>query len=346
MSRLPDDVIKHIFAYLETSDAFVVAQTNKYVSNLILRECPWLWRICRIPVTEGVWWQAGAHTRAKRKLTHVHVPRTLATKGNYLHNFTLGHQNDSCNIELQNQHFVDIANACPLLQKLKLYVTDSSPDLRMSALNYLLLRCADLTSVALPINAAAVIMDQEPVAYNSITKVRLHGALLWVPTLAPQSWLMASIVAVQFVDVEDLNHMHLLECCVNLKHLIIHNCTSAESHPLHVGADSDATGRWMYELAKQLQTLAVVQSPTVMCICFLLSSLTIHDKLNNAPWSDLHTLWLDRDVTTHAYDLVPFFSCIHCSSYIVYKRSCATELQRCAECRQRCFQKLETVYLC
>lgn len=350
---LPDDVWKHGFEYLETTDAFVAAQVCQHWSTL-LKEIPCLWRICRVAVENNLVWptrepppRAGVLTRGQKRFREstVSVPAVLRSVGRFLFRLTIGSYDGWCDLTLQNQHLQAVARACPLLQKLKLYVTATSPDLCMSALNDVVARCANLHMLALPVNGGAVIMDEEPVRYNSIRRVKLHGELTWTPTQAPQTWMMRSIVALQLIHVSNLDHMHLIQHCTNLRHLVLDSCESTQPHPLHIGPDMDAF-EWMFDVAKRLHTFGLVRSSTVMCVCYLLSTLTMAvGGAADTPWNKLNTLWLDANPSDHNMNLTVMFSCVDCTAYSVYKSSVATELNRCASCRTRAISNLETVYL-
>jgi len=349
---LPDDVWMHAFEFLETTDAYDAAQVSKHWSTL-LRQVPCLWRICRVAVEHNVAWPitrqppTGVLTRRQKRLrdSTVSIPPILRAVGRCLFRLSIGSVEGWCDLTLRNEHLRAVGDACPSLHKLKLYMTHSSPDLSMSALNYMVMRCPSLKVLGLPVNAGALIMDELPVRYNSIQCVKLHGTLSWKPVDKPQTWLLQNVVALQLVNVSNLNHMHLVQYCTNLRHLILDGCESTQDHPLHIQADMDAFD-WMYEVATRLHTFALVRSSTVMCVCYLLSSLTLASGGGEGgPWSQLHSLWLDADTGDHNMNLQIMFSCIDCTTYGVYKHHVATEVNRCAECRTRVLPRLETVYL-
>jgi hypothetical protein len=357
LPTLPDDVLVRMFEYCDTSsDAFTACQVSKHWNSLLRSRCPWLWRTMRVEATHNVCWDTTIVTRSKRKRYTVFLAPLFASKGTLLHKLTLGTPHHLCDILLTTDHLSSIAAACPNLHTLKLYVTDVMPDLPMSALNQLVTSCSRLTNLAMPVNGATTVTDELPVKYMGIHKLRLHGDLTVRSDCPTQVWLGASLTTLQLVDVCDLDQslpeLELLQNCTQLKHLIIHNCTSRVGHPMHLAEAINDVHSWVFQLACRLETLGVVRSSSFVCTASLLNSLTAFSTTTNTgadtpvPWSNLRNLWLDALIFPgDNYQTECLFSCLDCTRYFIYKRTTATEIIRCMECQQQKFVKLEAVYL-
>lgn len=355
---LPDDVLTRVFEWFDTStDAYTACQVSRHWLALLQRCCPWLWRTVRVQATHSVCWDSTIVTRAKRKRYTVFLAPLLASKGMWLHKFTLGTPEHLCDILLTTNHLRAIAAACPHLHKLKLFVTDVMPNFPMSALNHVVTSCPGLTTLALPINGATTVTDEPPVTHTGPHKLRLHGELTVRSNWPTQVWLGASLTTLQLINVCDLDdsmpNLELLQDCTQLKHLIIHNCTSRSSHPMHFAEAIHEVHTWVYRLACRLQTLGVVRSSSLVCTASLLNSLTSFaanrtDSGHNTPlpWGNLQNLWLDAFIFPgDNYQTERLFSCIDCTRYFIYKRTTATEVIRCVACQQQKFFMLEAVYL-
>lgn len=350
LNMLPEDVALLVTEFMSTSDAFVAAQSNK-AFHALLTKAPWLWRKCRIDANFFSW-SAGCsgRTRIKRQRLVVNIPDVLHLKGRHLQSLTLGCKSTAGD----NRNLLDpeclelIAASCPQLQKLKIFFEDTALQVSMATLNALAQACPQLSTLALPINTACV-FGNEPPRVPNITSLRLHGYLTYPTFGHTRFWLGEHIHTLKLCDVNNLGDLTFVTQCINLRHLLLYNCSGPQQWGEEEEEEDGTPQRhdhqdqaWLFGLSDQLFTLGVVKSD-VICLPFLLTTF-IMDR--GDMWSNLRSLWFDREGVLNFtnQELKQFFYCcdqIKC--YHMWRHGTVEQFVRCAACRQKKFPLLEEI---
>lgn len=342
LHTLPPDVALLTTHFLLTSDAFVAAQVCKAFHSL-LNQAPWLWRTCRLD-SNALSWSVGCSggTRMKRRRHVVNVPDVLHFKGSTLHSLTLGCKSataESCNL-VEPEWIELIARACPQLRKLKLFFEDTALHVSTATLNALADKCPQLTTLAVPINTACV-FGNEPSRLR-VSSLRLHGYLTYPAFSHTRFWLGEHIHTLKFCDVNNLGDLTFITQCVNLRHLLLHNCAAPEEGEDDARHHDHDDHVWLFSLSHQLHTLGIVNSD-VLCLPFLLTTFVMDAE---AVWANLRSLWFDRE-SVHNFtntELVQYFAC--CSDikcYHMWRHGTVDQFVRCAKCRQKKLPLLDEI---